>query len=264
PDPPLVALLEEAIAAWYGRDSGLHARALARLAAALFFGDGARRSELVKRAVAMARRVGDPATLRYVLMRRLFASILIDELDERLATAAELVEAAERARDLDVLAQGRVSHGSILLERGDIRGFAWSAAALERLASDLRKPVWSWYARVQSAAAAAIEGRFEEAERAANEARAIGQEALPYAAPAYFASQMLMLRVLQGRAAELVPAYRAIADRIPDPRGRLPLLFAEVELGNEEEAGRFLEQQLGHCFGAERDTMWLLSLGFLA
>ena len=60
PDAAVTSLLEEAIAAWGGRDSGLHASALARLALALLFGDPVHRQALIARAVAMARRLGDP------------------------------------------------------------------------------------------------------------------------------------------------------------------------------------------------------------
>jgi class 3 adenylate cyclase/tetratricopeptide (TPR) repeat protein len=167
PDPPLISLLEEAIQAWRQRDSSLHAQALAHLATALFFGNDDLREQLVAYAVGMARRVCDPAALRYVLARRLLASKLLDELDERIAVATELVDSAERAADLQELAHGLLQRAAVLIEHGDMAGADRDIRALSNLADDLRQPFWSWYSTVLSAMRMTLDGRLEEAEQQA-------------------------------------------------------------------------------------------------
>ena len=64
----LIPLLEEALDQLPEADGALRARLLARLAAALYWSASAeRRESLAEEAIAMARRVGDPATLAFVL-----------------------------------------------------------------------------------------------------------------------------------------------------------------------------------------------------
>jgi tetratricopeptide (TPR) repeat protein len=264
PDPAVVRLLEEAIAAWEGRDAALHARALARLGAALYFGDEVRRGKVSARAVAMARRVGDAATLRYVVARRLFTVQLADDHAERLALARELVDSAEQAGDLEMLAHGRLFLAGLLLAAGDLPGFTREAAALRRLAGELRQPIWSWYACIHSFTRALVEGRFDEAESAAGEGLAIGERAVPFAARAYFAAQMLFLRVLQGRAAEAVARWRAAYDAHPDPRASSMLLSAEVALGDESAVRGLLARCFSHFHEGTRDEPWLVGLAWVA
>src|SRR5262249_3415797 len=71
-DDALVGLLGEALDRLDPADGLLRARLLARLASELAYAPAdTRRHELGEQAVAMAERVGDPATLGYTLVRRL-------------------------------------------------------------------------------------------------------------------------------------------------------------------------------------------------
>src|SRR5262249_23880268 len=73
-DEAEVELLEEALAGSAPGDSALKARTLARLAVALHYGrTRERRAALSEAAIAMARRVGDPAALAYALNCRHWA-----------------------------------------------------------------------------------------------------------------------------------------------------------------------------------------------
>ena len=68
-DRSLVGLLEEALAGLGDDDSALRARLLTRLASALYYsGATGRCTALSSEAVAMARRIGDPAALASVLI----------------------------------------------------------------------------------------------------------------------------------------------------------------------------------------------------
>ena len=149
PDAAVTSLLEEAIAAWGEQDSGLHACALARLAQALFFGDPVRRSDLIERAVAMARRLDDAAALRQVLASRLALHEQGYAGHQGLALATELATLAEAAADGEALALARVWRCAAFVERGDVVTADAELTALARLAETLRQPVWAWRAHVR-------------------------------------------------------------------------------------------------------------------
>src|SRR5205823_6195641 len=77
---------------------------------------------------------------------------------------------------------------------------------------------------------ALFEGRFEEAERLARQAPAVGQEAQGYLGRDAFVGQMFALRREQGRLAELEGDLRAAVEADASPyflRSALALLCAE-------------------------------------
>lgn len=260
-DPAVVSLLEEAIVAWDGRDAALHARALARLGMGLMFGDVEQRWRLFDAAVAMARRVGDAATLRYVLACTLFMRRRCDALEADLALATGLVDSAARAGDMEPLLHGRLARIGLLLECGDLFTANREAALFTRLAEELRQPVWTWLAKNLAGARAIRDGRFADAERDLQDAAEFGQAIVPFAAASHYAGAMILLQTLQGKTPEVMPMFRAIADTHPEPAAVTPIAWVESELG-EEEAARQRVERLGRFDGA-RDTMWMLPAGFL-
>jgi len=97
-DGHLVALLEDALAALGDADGTLRARVLARLGAELHWSaDRPRGATLSREAVEMARRLGEASTLAYALFMRHLAAWSLDNVEERLAIATEIVELAERS-----------------------------------------------------------------------------------------------------------------------------------------------------------------------
>ena len=105
-DRPQVALLEEALAAT--ADEALRASLLARLAIETYYdGDPARRIALADEAVAIARRLGDPAALAAALGAQRVALWDADHLAQRRAISEELVAVAVAAGDGLAELQGR-------------------------------------------------------------------------------------------------------------------------------------------------------------
>ena len=152
-DHDWIALLEEALVALGDRDSTLRARVQACLAMALYWSDSPERRDALSRdAVAMARRLGDTATLAFALDFRLKAVWGPGGVEERLATADEILVArhaerrpAPRARGAS-LEGGEPARAAVTCRRrsrdrrGDphrrgacatrcIAGRAWSGAA---------------------------------------------------------------------------------------------------------------------------------------
>ena len=265
PDTTVVRLLEEAIAAWGGHDSGLHACALAQLALALIFGDEERRSELRDDSVAMARRVGDSTTLRYVLARWLASMPSRRDPKERLAIATELVQLAEVAGDLEALAVGRRWRSVHLLETGDAPGMRREQAAFAQVAAQLRQPVWSWYARVSEMATAVLDGRLGDAERSIAEGYQLAASVMPYAARTYFVCALMIVRVHQGRIGEFVSEFRAIFEAHPTPVTLTPLVRVESERKNAAAVRRIVERATIDDFAMVRsDVQSAVAMCFLA
>ncbi|HUJ65252.1 MAG TPA: hypothetical protein VLX59_06930, partial [Acidimicrobiales bacterium] len=99
-DPDRVALLEAALAAAGDSDRVSRARLLGLLALERTFdGDYPNRRAIADVALAMARRLGDPATLLDVLLRRQFAIWMPDTLPERLTESSEAEALADRIGD---------------------------------------------------------------------------------------------------------------------------------------------------------------------
>ena len=99
--PAIIALLEEALAALPSTDTSLRARLLGRLAMELHFSDEPERCQaLARQAVALARRLGDPATLAFALNAHHWAQRGHDEVGELLAVAEEIIRSAEGAAEL--------------------------------------------------------------------------------------------------------------------------------------------------------------------
>jgi tetratricopeptide (TPR) repeat protein len=265
PDPVVTAVLEEAIAAWQGHDSALHACALARLGVTQLFGDQPRRLACETEALAMARRLRDPEALRNVLAAWFSSNHARHDVPERYELVTELARLAEEARDFEVLAGARLRRVGYLIERGDVATADAELVAFARLADDLRTPVWQWYAGVMHGMRRLLGGRFAEAETTIREALALGSAALPYAAPAYFTGQMLLLSLLRGVEVEQVDAYRAVFQHHPDEAALSPLVWANCELGRFDQARQVFEHLAADDFEVlGKDVVPVLTATLLA
>lgn len=168
-----IRLLEEALEVLGEADSTLRARVLARLAKGLHISPHRdRRARLSDQAVAMARRTGDPATLATVLYDRHMATWGPDNLQERLALSTEVVQLAQTSGDSVLALRGRGFLMANLLELGDMPALRRELAIYERTAQELRQLHFLWHVPMFQAGQEVLGGRFEEAERLAQDALA--------------------------------------------------------------------------------------------
>jgi tetratricopeptide (TPR) repeat protein len=266
-DVELVGLLEEALTALGARDDALRARLLARLAMELYFsGRGERRATLVDEAVAIARRLGEPATLAYALNARYAALWGPENVEERLTIADEVVELARRAGDHRLAREGRGRRIVALFELGDV---AVAHAEIEqhaRAAQELRQPFGRWQAAVWRAAEALLAGRFAEGESRAREAFEVGRRVRMTDAENCFAVQSLIAGMEIGRLAELQATVEQLAERYPETtRWTASLAYLHTELGRRDEAAAAFEPLAARGFAAvRRDNQWLLAMTGLA
>jgi len=236
-DPNVVERLDEALAVLPERNTALHARLLARLARALTFSPDWQRPEDVGReAVAIAKRLADPATLALVMNARRW-SMRFAGAEETLGISTEAVEAAEAAGDGAMAAEARIWRACDLMGIGRMDEARAEIAEHERAAEALRQPWHHMIAVRFRAMLALLEGRFEEGEALVADALARAEAIGDQNGQLIHWIHLTVLRRDGGRYEECEPFARAIIQLWswnPALRCALTLLLADV--GREAEA----------------------------
>ena len=267
-DPRLRPLLEEALTDLGEGDSALRAMLLARLAGGPLRDEPSRerRASLSEQAVDMARRIGDPALLGYVLDARFLAIWAPDNTAERLAIAAEMVQLSESTGDLERLFQGHAHRTWTLLELGDLAAVPTEVGVASRIADGLRQPAQLWMVATARTLCALLEGRFEEAEDLIEEAFRLGERTIPWNAAVTRHLQLFALRREQGRLDELEETVKGAAHTHRTyPVWRCVLADLYVELGREDEARAEFERFAADDFTElPFNEEWLLGMTLLA
>jgi tetratricopeptide (TPR) repeat protein len=195
-----------------------------------------------------------------------FAFFWVDSLDERLATSARALELAQQADDVSLLI---LSHGvriNDLVELGDMVALDRELDLHEGLAKQHRLPHSQWAARCRRAMRAIMSGAFDEGERLAGEALALGQRSAANQANSTYAVQMFLVRREQDRLAEVEPVIDELAAQFPFPSEfdcYRALLLSDT--GRLEEARNLFERLAQRDFAAiPRNFLWLPSIALLA
>jgi tetratricopeptide (TPR) repeat protein len=265
-DDGLVALLTEARNALGAQDGPLLARVLGRLATELYYSDRSEeRVALGEQAVAMARRIGDRATLASTLSARFLTLWGPENSVQRLQIASDVVALGEEVRDRELVLRGHHWRIVSLMELGDWVGADIELAVHARLTEELRDPLHIWYVPLFQAARAMLEGRLREAERFAEQAFAVGRGTQAQNAAQMYAVQLFALRAEQGRLAELEPSLEEFGRRYPAaPVWRAAAAFALAVLGRTEDARRAFESlTAGGLADVPRDGEWLSTIALL-
>jgi len=265
-DEGLVALLGEAREALGEEDGPLLARVLGRQATELYFCDRTEeRVALGEQAVAMARRIGDRATLASTLSARFLTLWGPENSFQRLQIASDVVALGEEARDRELVLRGHVWRIVSLMELGDWVGADIELAVHARLAEELRDPLHLWYVPLFHATRALLEGRLADAERFAGEAFAVGRRTQAQNAAQLYATQLFALRAEQGRLSEVEGSLEEFGRRYPAaPVWRAAAAFSLSVLGRTEDARRAFEAMTGgRVAEVPRDGEWLSTVALL-
>jgi len=266
-DTTLIALLEDALAALGGGDSAARARVMGRLAVELYWTDAReRRVQLARDAIAMARRLGEPATLAFTLTAHNIALWGTENEADLLSPAAEIVRLAEQAGDRTLASMGREWRLVGLLARGDIRAVDREIDAQALIAEEMRQPIYRWVVTNWRAMRALLAGRLQEAEQLAEQAYALGRRVKPLDASQTYAVQMLFLRLEQGRASELEPTLTGLVEQYPAlPAWRCGLALFHSSTGRLDEARAEFERLAAHDFAdIPLDMLWLITVVLLS
>jgi eukaryotic-like serine/threonine-protein kinase len=266
-DEKLLALLDEALE-WVGEErTARRAALLSAKSAEMYWVDHDRVEcgRLVDEAIEIAREVDTPATLAAALHRKLFLPTGPDASRQRLDIAREMVELGESTGDAEAALRGHAFMLSGYLELGDVESADRELASFERLAGELRMPEHSWHVFALRATRALIDGDLDAAERLAGQARRAGDRAEQPIAQQYYGIQMTQLRTLQGRAAELLPAVRELAEQFPGiPAWRTGVISLAARSGDADLARLELERFAGDDFSAiPRDINWLPGMSLI-
>jgi hypothetical protein len=172
---------------------------------------------LSNEAVAIARRVGEPATLAQVLLARFFTVIAPSTLGQRLVDTTELLALADRLNDPVTKCRAEMLRFRAAMEAADADEADRCLESAETLAAELGQPTIRWLVGVNRTARVIVTGRFEEAERLFLEGVDLGRAAGQADAELFQASQEFTVRFEQGRLAgmeqrltEIVAAHPAI------------------------------------------------------
>jgi predicted ATPase len=267
-DESIVSLLKESLAAVDEDDSLMRVELLSALSQELVWRDPqGEAAPLSREAVAIARRLNDPGTLASVLPREGFLLAATPEAArQRLANAEELLELAERAGDRELAVRGHVYRLVALLELGDVAAADLELDAYAPLAEELRQPQHLWHVPLLRGMRATMDGRFDEAERLAEEARRGGERAQEPLSEQLHALQLAVLRRHQGRVEEMIPAVRQMAERYPAIRAwRLALVSFLADTGRVEDTRAEFERLAAHDFeDIPLDLQWLTALTRIA
>jgi len=216
-----VRLVEDALTLLAPHDSQLRARLLARAGIDRFMlafhgklplepGEDSHVLARNAEALAMARRLGDPTTIAYVLIMHNVQEPLYS-VHQRLAWASEVVAIASAGGDPQTLLWGLRELEYALIQIGDI---AKAHAVLERrttVSDQVRLPFFAWSAAFGQIGLALRTGRFADAERWIERAEEIQPRS------GVVTSQLITLRREQGRLAEqmiLIDRQRIVPDAL--------------------------------------------------
>ena len=238
-----IELLEQALGAVGEADSVLRSRLLARLAMALHdIASVDRRRVLSDQAIAMARRVGDPAALAVALVDRHVAIGIHEPAEELLAMSGEVVRLATARGDRHLELRIRRLRVGSLLEVGDMDAVRVELEICEAMTGELRRGDREWHLPMVRAGLAALSGRLEEAERLAEEGLRRGAPTQHPGLAVFHGSIIGLLRFLQGRLPELEDILRRSAERYPTaPEWRCTLVLALSDAGRLDEARQQFE-----------------------
>ncbi len=176
-DRILIGLLEEALASLPTEDSPLRAQLLGRLAAALQPApDPDVPMAIARDAMAMARRVAEPAVHLGVLHAGSSALLYFADPAERIGLNRELVALAGRLGDKVRVLRGHLRLVVNYLEAGDVRLADAALEELDPLAREIGLPAHLWTAAMTRAMRRVMQGRFAEAEELAGRAREIADQ----------------------------------------------------------------------------------------
>lgn len=262
-DTHLIPLLQDALGMLGDEDARLVVRVRARLACAWrssseHFEESA---ALTDRALEIARRLGDPSTLRYALVGRFWATFWPDNPQERLEIAKELLAMAEGSADSDRRIDARQALWIAYLELALILEARAQLEKGSREVVELRQPTQVWAVRTYEVVLALMEGAYDHAAALLETAGSIPVNAIRDNVSTLRSHQFLLARE-QGRLAEEEASVRAAAAEFPwYPLHRAALACLLLDLGRRAEAKAvFDELAQGQFKALYRDCEWLYGM----
>jgi len=249
-DRELVGVAERLLGELPAGDHPLRCRLLTTLAIELEDAETERGYQASVQAVAMARRLGDPALLSMALIGRWTESFRCDGPGERLRIGGELLMVSGKPVTAEAVARGMLMAASCGI--ADFRAADWHAAEAARIAGRYQLPTIEAAVSMYRAMRTALNGDLvTAAERYQGAARQLGRFGLRVHGAAVDAVARSALLIMQDRTAEIA-AQPSLAD-----------LFPELYALGLAAAGHGAEARsvAGRPLPLRRDRMWLFLTG---
>jgi tetratricopeptide (TPR) repeat protein len=261
-DPQQVPRLRDALSLLGDDDSRLRSAALARIALLDTSFTVERRAALADDAAAMAARVDDTAGEVAALAARCDILSGPDDVDDRLATTARMVELAQRHGDPVILLVARRHRLLALLERGQIGRVDDEVAAYARTSDHLRLPLYTWIVPVWRGMRALMDGDPQRAAHHCDAAASLGRTAGSANADVLAFTLRFAIHRATGSAAELdADVDRILGDYEGYPAADGMRAVHLLLTGRDDHARRVLQRRLtAGIESVPRDSEWLETL----
>jgi class 3 adenylate cyclase/tetratricopeptide (TPR) repeat protein len=266
-DPERIEALQAALELVGEADSPTRARLVAHLALEQAFRGG--RAELARvagDAIAMARRLADPATLADVLLTSFYVIWAPSTVHQRLGQTDELLALAEELGDQRIAVHAYFHRARAAMELGDLSETQRCVERQAGLAAEVGELTLRWMAAITAVGVPLAAGQLAAAEQMSIAALAMAEGVQPDA-QTFFAAQMFLIRYEQGRLEELLPS---VLDLVADPEFAVPavdaltaLLYCELE--RPDDGRRYHAPLAADRFtGIRFDHLWLPGLACCA
>jgi tetratricopeptide (TPR) repeat protein len=264
-DPVLVGLLREALHNVGPSDERLRALLLARLALAMYWSDTwEERVAICREADDLAVRIGADDVAAAATTARIFALLRPGNLEERRALSRRAIELCRRASDHQGLLINLLIRVAMLMEAGDMAGAAFEADVFRKLAEEMNQPQALWIVRAHEACRLLLDGRLDEVERLAGACLQTGQRVHDHNALLTFGVHLTLLRLEQGRGAEILDVVRDYAAQYPRIIGwRVLYANALCRSGDRQAASVEYQRLKTGGFALPDDLNWMVSMAWL-
>jgi hypothetical protein len=265
-DREKVDVIEAALDALPESDSPERARLLAMLANELTYHRPLKdRLALANEGMTMARRIGDPATFVDTIGACATGIRSFSTISMQLEQLAEAWADCETLDDPDRLHVICSNFYPVLICDAQFDVAAQRLRILEALSHRLRQPARLWNATFFAASEALLQGDATRAEQLAAAALEFGTVSGQPDASAFYGSQLMAVRRIQGRYGELVPIIAEVAEQNPAVSSfRAVLAAAQVEAGDEVAARALYDEAAANAFSFNEDSGWGTTLALFA
>ncbi len=257
-DEERIAALQRALDRLGDVDSPERARLLGMLCAELQFsgGDLERRLELAEMAVDVARRTGDNAALAHALFYPAESIGSPKTLELRRERAAEACALTDQVGDTFAAYHANNYRALAALEGAELPTFRESSRIRDQISARVGEPVLRWNSSFHRVEKLLLHGDPAAAEQAAAEALEIGgasQDAF-----IVYGAQLLSLRWMQGRGAEMIPVATEAARDLAGLAVFRSVLAHAASFGDDPQpVVAMLDREVETNFPIAEDSSWL-------
>ena len=246
PSVELVELLRDALDGLATGDSEIRAMLTARLGAALGSStDPSRAVVTAREALAMAERIGSPATIAFCLIALRAAGWGRIDLDEQRRLGTRIVQVAAGAGEPLLELHGRVWQIADAFEDGDADAAEAANAEIAALVERIRLPQFRWYLELYGSTRALLDGDVATAEALALQALERGSSMGDLNVELAFGGQSYLQWLERGWIAQLLPIAEEQVRRYPTVTAwRAGLAQALAVSGRTDEARAVMSQTM--------------------